>query len=238
MRILPVIDLLGGKVVRAIGGRRSAYRPVISQIAKDAWPSTVAAAYRERGFAETYVADLDAIAGHVPAWSQYAAIAGTGLQLWLDAGLASLDRAQQLLEFRIDGQPLHRLIVGLETLDSINLLEELVAAIGSERLVFSLDLQHGLPRTAIPAWRSRLPLEIAADVLHRGIRRLLLLDVADVGESRGSGTLPLCRQIRALDATVELIAGGGIRHQADVNSLASAGCNAVLVASALHDGRL
>jgi uncharacterized protein related to proFAR isomerase len=37
---------------------------------------------------------------------------------------------------------------------------------------------------------------------------------------------------------MELIAGGGIRDLADVRTLGSAGCDAVLVASALHRGAL
>jgi len=35
-----------------------------------------------------------------------------------------------------------------------------------------------------------------------------------------------------------LIAGGGVRGLADLTALARAGCNAALVASALHDGKL
>jgi phosphoribosylformimino-5-aminoimidazole carboxamide ribotide isomerase len=229
---------MGGVVVRGIGGRRDEYRPIVSQIAADAQPATVAGAFRKLGCNEAYVADLDAIAGKDLAESQYEAIAGDGLQLWLDAGVSLPERAWQLSRREFAGQGLHRIVVGLESLESIDLLNQLFAVVGFERLVFSLDLKRGVPMTAIPKWQNLSPTEIAGDVLERGIRNLIVLDLADVGEARGLSTHSLCRQIRAMDAGVELIAGGGIRNQSDLNALADAGCNAALVASALHDARL
>jgi hypothetical protein len=44
MRILPVLDLMNGVVVRGVGGRRSEYRPVASRLAVSADPADVAAA--------------------------------------------------------------------------------------------------------------------------------------------------------------------------------------------------
>jgi hypothetical protein len=37
---------------------------------------------------------------------------------------------------------------------------------------------------------------------------------------------------------LQIVAGGGVRSAADLRSLSAAGCDAALVASALHDGRL
>ncbi|MCA9270670.1 MAG: hypothetical protein KDA41_19445, partial [Planctomycetales bacterium] len=92
--ILPVIDLLGGQVVRGVAGRREEYRPIVSRIAAGSAPTQVAAALAQRfGFRDAYVADLDAIAGAEPAWEDYQAIADAGLQLWVDAGAGEVDRA-------------------------------------------------------------------------------------------------------------------------------------------------
>ena len=72
MQIVPVLDILGGEVVRAIGGRRSEYRPLVSKQTNSTDPVEVASAFRTRyGFSEIYVADLDAIAGAEPAASIY-----------------------------------------------------------------------------------------------------------------------------------------------------------------------
>ena len=59
-----------------------------------------------------------------------------------------------------------------------------------------------------------------------------------VGMNDGVGTERLCRDLRSADPDLQIIAGGGIRSAGDLRSLETAGCDAALVASALHDGRL
>jgi phosphoribosylformimino-5-aminoimidazole carboxamide ribotide isomerase len=48
----------------------------------------------------------------------------------------------------------------------------------------------------------------------------------------------VCERIRKRFPDLELISGGGVRNQDDVNRLAAVGVNGVLVASALHDGSI
>jgi phosphoribosylformimino-5-aminoimidazole carboxamide ribotide isomerase len=60
-----------------------------------------------------------------------------------------------------------------------------------------------------------------------------------VGTNAGMNTLELCRRIRTLGIPpLNLIAGGGVRSIHDLQRMQSAGCDAALVASALHDKRL
>ena len=85
MRVIPVIDLMHGQVVRGVAGRRSEYRPMVSRIAADARPATVARALVEQfGFDTAYVADLDAILGGQPNIQSLADIQIAGLNVWLD----------------------------------------------------------------------------------------------------------------------------------------------------------
>jgi phosphoribosylformimino-5-aminoimidazole carboxamide ribotide isomerase len=105
-----------------------------------------------------------------------------------------------------------------------------------------LDLAAGQALSRL-AWhaqadRAHQPLEIARSVVQMGIERLIVLDLADVGENRGPRTLDLCRTVRAEYRNIELVAGGGVRGLDDLRAMADAGCDAALVASALHDGRL
>jgi hypothetical protein len=67
MRIIPVMDLMAGQVVRGIAGRRAEYRPLVSPLCGSSAPLEVARAFRGLGFSEMYLADLDAIAGATPA---------------------------------------------------------------------------------------------------------------------------------------------------------------------------
>jgi phosphoribosylformimino-5-aminoimidazole carboxamide ribotide isomerase len=114
----------------------------------------------------------------------------------------------------------------------------LVGVVGPERIVFSLDLNAGQPLTNVTAWRAMAPLAIAEAAIAAGVRRLIVLDLANVGVDGGVGTLALCHELRTRQPHIEIIAGGGVRGPDDLAHMASAGCNAALVASALHDGRI
>lgn len=239
MRVIPVIDLMGGHVVRGVGGRREEYRPIESRIAADPRPATVARAFAERfGFDLVYVADLDAIVHGRPDVAAWQAIAGAGLKLWLDAGIGNSGVAWRIAERIAQAEIDVELVVGLETLESESELLSISEMPGSRPPIFSLDLREGQPLVRNPAWREMTPLEIVLLVKSMGVREIIVLDLADVGMNGGTRTLELCRRIATVTETQTLIAGGGVRSLHDLHALAEAGCNAALVASALHDGRL
>ncbi|MGD9724452.1 MAG: HisA/HisF-related TIM barrel protein [Pirellulales bacterium] len=238
MRVIPVLDLMGGQVVRGVGGRRAEYRPIESRLARDARPVTVARAFAECGFQSVYVADLDAIAGTEPAWSCYEDLLECGLEPWVDAGLAGAGAAAALSRFAARGRQLAGIVAGLESLRGPAELAAIARVVEPQRLIFSLDLQAGRPLTTAPAWRGMTPPAIAQLALRLGIRRMIVLDLAAVGTGAGVPTLPLCRALANLDSDLEIIAGGGVRGASDLRALAAAGCHGALVASALHDGRL
>ena len=92
MDIIPVLDVARGKVVRAVQGQRSAYRPIETPLAASAEPADVARGLRALfPFRKVYVADLDGIEGRgrntrlVPLLSQ--ALPHT--EIWIDAGTGS-----------------------------------------------------------------------------------------------------------------------------------------------------
>lgn len=238
MRIIPVIDLKGGAVVRAVAGVRRRYRPVRSVLAADSRPLTVATAFREAGFDTVYVADLDALGGASPDWDALQQIAARGLDIWLDAGVDGIGRACQLAAYAEDQPRLSTIILGLESLPGPATLAECLKAIGTRRSMFSLDLRNGQPMTVCRQWRRQTARQIVEASIELGVKRAVLLDLAQVGTGRGLAVLDLCRQLHAAHPQVQWVAGGGVRHMQDLEELAAAGCSAALVASALHDGTL
>lgn len=239
MDVVPVIDLRQGAVVRAVAGQRHLYRPLVSPLVEDATAATLARTLRDRfGFRRAYVADLDAIERGEPDVAGWRAIAHQGLHMWLDAGLGTLKAADATRKHLRKEQVGATLVIGLETLTSPGELAAICAALGADQVIFSLDLRCGRPITQIASWQSLSPYAIAQQAIAMGVRRLLILDLADVGQAGGVSTVALCRQIRGDFPTVELIAGGGVRGWEDLVCLAEAGCSAALVSSALHQGRL
>ncbi len=234
MFVLPVLDLLDGVVVRGVAGRRETYRPVESRICSSADPLAVAESFRDRfGLERIYVADLDAILHQRPNFDTYRRLAAAGFVTLVDSGIRDLASGQLVLQAGAES-----VIAGLESTPSPDFLGELVQSCGAERVVFSLDLQAGQPLTGGVCWRDRSVLKIGELALDQGIRRLIVLDLAQVGIGNGLSTLDLCAQFRARAPHVELITGGGVRDAGDLKLLAKAHINGVLIASALHNGML
>lgn len=239
MHILPVIDLLRGQVVRGVAGNRAAYRPVESVLTAQPTPSAIARAFVDQfGFTDVYIADLNAIAGAQPAWADYESIASAGLELWVDAGIRNARQASELAQAKVGDRPLHRIILGLESVESVESLHDITATVGPDRLVFSLDLRNGRPLTMARDFAEHSPGQIAAIAYAAGLREMIVLDLARVGVGQGTGTESLVRQLSEDFPDIKLIGGAGIRGQEDIDRLVDGGLSRVLVASALHDGRI
>jgi phosphoribosylformimino-5-aminoimidazole carboxamide ribotide isomerase len=233
MRIIPVLDVMNGTVVRGVGGRRHEYRPIVSTFTSSCKPVAVARDFREHlGLAELYLADLDAIGGKPPAVALYQALRREGFALWADAGVRDVAMARSLA-----GAGVEFVVIGLETLRGPDDLAVACLELG-ERVVFSLDLRGGEPLGDTSAWPEQDAPGIAARAVGLGVRRLLVLDLARVGEGAGPGTEELCTTLSARYPALELAAGGGIRGLADLLRLQACGVGTALVASALHDRTL
>jgi phosphoribosylformimino-5-aminoimidazole carboxamide ribotide isomerase len=229
MRFLPVLDILGGIVVRAIAGRRSEYRPLVSQLTDSTEPLAVVEAIRANfGWSEFYVADLDAITECGVAVDRLLVdrFHAAGFRLWLDAGVRESADAERLREWSIE-----RVVCGLETLRDLATWRGIVMRLGPERAVFSLDLRDGRPlRGGTDA------LAIADRIVADGCRQLIVLDLAHVGSGGGPGTETICTELLRRHPGLAIYAGGGIRGRDNVERLKAIGVAGVLVASALHDG--
>lgn len=223
--ILPVLDLMARHVVRGIAGRRDEYRP-LSPVSN---PLELARLFRDDfGLDTLYVADLDAIVGAPPANEMYERLAGDGFTLWVDAGMRTVDDGR-----RMSG--VARPIAGLETLAGPDDLAA-IAHVWRD-VVFSLDLNDGVP-LAGPGWQTRDAAQVFARAIDVGVRSVLILDIRRVGVGMGTGTESLLTFARRQAPAVELTVGGGVRGLDDLRRLRDLGADHVLVASALHDGRL
>ena len=234
MQIIPVVDLLNGVTVQAIAGRRNEYRPVRSQLTDSVDPSVVLKCLDDvcqSGIA--YIADLDAILKREPNRCTLAELARMDLNLMVDAGVQSSDDVQDLFDLGLE-----QAVIGLESLASREAARDLVATFDVDSLIMSLDLKSGIPLACYEPWSHISPMEVLQELIEIGFRRWIVLDLAAVGTAQGVPTENLCKQLRALRPTDEIITGGGIRGHADLRALEEAGVDGVLIASALHNGEI
>ena len=225
MRLVGVIDLRGGRAVHARGGQRADYLPI-----GDGDAVALARRYAALGVRELYVADLDAIQGGITRHAVVASICDVGVPVWLDAGISSRDLARDTVKAGAA-----RVVVGLETLTSIEALTGICAEVGGEHVAFSLDLRDGTPIGTVAA--GELPERIAARAAGAGAGTLIVLDLGRVGADAGMD-VELMARVRAAVPDRILLAGGGVRGLDDLEQLANAGCDGALVATALHAGRM
>jgi phosphoribosylformimino-5-aminoimidazole carboxamide ribotide isomerase len=234
MHFLPVIDIRGGIVVRALAGRRNEYRPLVSRLTDSTDPLAVATAICDQyGWTEVYVADLDAIAACDSAASlaMVARFSAAGLRVWLDAGVRDAVDAELLATAGVD-----HVVVGLETVRGPAAWRDIVRRLGPERSVFSLDLRNGQPLTGSDEWGTADAFTIADQVVAHGGQQMIVLDLARVGSGGGTGTDVLCAELVRRYPGLKVYAGGGVRGPDDVRRLEAVGVSGVLLASVLHDG--
>lgn len=227
MQIIPVIDVKGGIVVAARGGDREAYRPIVTALAPDtSEPVAVTRGYRRLWpFPILYMADLDGIAGLAPNLAVVRRLADElpDMALWVDHGAATAGEVEAVLE----AHPRSTVVIGSETLGEAERLVEIQRRHG-ERIALSLDFKGDafLGPAALLERTQCWP------------RRIIVMTLAAVGRDAG----PDLARVREITARAgpgrQVFAAGGVRGKADCAALAGAGASGVLVASALHAGKL
>lgn len=232
LKIIPVLDVLDGVVVHAVRGRRKEYQPLKSILCASTEPIDVATALNAFGFSELYVADLDAITGGKPTFSLFKRIADkSGLELMVDAGVNSPEAAEEVLKSHVS-----KVIIGTETLPSMSFVGAAVEAFGSEKIVVSLDLMGNTILSGFKLNRHVKPLKFLRELEQLGVSQVIVLDLAKVGSNEGVNTFFLRDVLRNIKA--EVLVGGGVRDIEDLIELKDIGVFGVLVATALHSGKI
>ena len=222
MRIVPVIDLMHGHVVRARMGDRASYRPLNSPLSPTSDAVDVA-----RGmlalypFPTLYVADLDAIQGRGDNFQTLRRIreAFPTLEMWVDNGAAERVAIDALIDADL-GVP----ILGAESQRDAALVAK---HRGSTGVVLSLDFrgeafQGPEAILAEPAlWPSRI----------------IVMTLARVGSGAGPD-LQRIAAIRSIAGGREIYAAGGVRDASDLSALKAVGVAGALIATALHEQRI
>jgi len=222
MRIIPVIDLCQGQVVHAVAGQRDRYRPVLSQLCPGSDPCNIVQAFLGLfPFASVYIADLDSISGGK---------ANNGcvrrlldcfphLDFWLDQGLRDKIALLNAAHDRITH------VIGSETGISPEQLSTLLEL--RPQPVLSLDFKYG-------SFLGDKTLLRRPDIWPGNI---ILMNLGRVGTASGVDETLLARILNTTEHSHVYI-GGGIRDITDIQHLQTTGIAGILVATALHTGRL
>ena len=222
MQAIPVIDLMGGRVVRARMGDRASYRPLESPLSptSDAM-DVVRGLLAVYPFPTLYVADLDAIQRTGNNFQTLRRIREEfpALQMWVDNGAADASALHALI-----GADLGTPVIGSKSQRDIKVIAQ---HRDSMRIVLSLDFRGD-------AFQG--PQEILAEPV-LWPRRIIVMTLARVGSDAGPD-LERFAAIRSIAGGRELYAAGGVRNASDLSALKAAGVCGALIATALHERRI
>jgi phosphoribosylformimino-5-aminoimidazole carboxamide ribotide isomerase len=225
MLIIPAIDLLGGKVVRLVEGRRERATVYAES------PGEVARQFVAAGAARLHVVDLDgAFSGRRENIFAVQHIVAAGVPVQLGGGVRDLVTARRLVE-----EGVARVVVGTAAVKQPELIRTLCAELPG-RVVVAVDARDG--RVAVEGWSEATAVDafqLASEMAGAGAAAILYTDIARDGTGAGPAVEASARLARQLHPT-PLIASGGIGALADVRALAQAGVPEAVVGRALYEG--
>ena len=225
MEIIPVIDIKDGIVVHARRGERAGYAPIESRFSSSPAPlAVVGGILSALPFENLYIADLDAIAGTAANGVTVKSIAThhPNVKIWLDAGFKNPEALDAFLT-----TPNIDVVLATESIETLADYDVLRDSIPPDRTLLSLD-------------RSGPDLLGCVDLFDHPSAwpdRIIHMNLGVVGTGEGPDWSGLEALQRAA-AGRKIVAAGGVRSEDDLRRLAALEIAGVLVATALHEGRI
>jgi phosphoribosylformimino-5-aminoimidazole carboxamide ribotide isomerase len=226
MRIFPAVDILDGRCVQLVQGRRES-ATVYGE------PLAFAKRWMAEGADALHVINLDGAFGR----SQKNAglirelVKETGIEIQLGGGIRTVEDASHWLEIGV-----MRVILGTAATRDPEIIRTLSDEFGSKRVMAGVDAKEG--RIAVEGWQIT-----AGDVIDwvmrfetLGAGSFLYTNVDVEGLQQGVTFGPVRKVIDATRRPV--VVAGGVSSIADVTGLKDAGACGAVLGSALYSGKI
>ena len=222
---IPAVDMQDGHVVQLVGGRRGTGTEYGD-------PVTAARRWVDAGAETLHLVDLDgAFEGErANADAVEAIVEAVDVDVQLGGGIRTVPDATRLLEAGID-----RVILGTAAVETPEIVGEISERFPDSVMV-SLDAKDG--EVVVSGWTEGTgldPAEAAARYESEGAGAILFTDVDVEGQLSGIRREPLEGVVEAVD--IPVVASGGVATLEDVWTLEEAGAAAVVIGTALYEGR-
>lgn len=229
MRIIPAIDIIEGKCVRLAQGdygRKTSYNGSPLEIAKS---------YEDAGVEYLHLVDLDgAKAARIINYKVLEELCNsTSLKIDFGGGVKSNEDIRVAFE-----SGANQITAGSIAVKSPQIVQEWINKYDSEKIILGADSKDG--KIATHGW-----LEMSDDTVNefiaqwitKGLRYCIATDIEKDGMMSGP-SLDLYKQLIQQNGELKLIASGGVSSIADIEQLASIGCEGAIVGKALLDGTI
>jgi len=226
MRIFPAVDILGGRCVQLVQGKRESATAYGN-------PLDCATRWLDEGADALHVINLDGAFGSAAKNAGLIAdlIKKTGVEIELGGGIRSLDDAKHWLDTGVS-----RIIISTLATQKPECIRILADEFGSDRVMAGVDAKGG--QIAVHGWQ-----ETAGDYLgwakrfeDFGAGSLLYTNVDVEGLQQGVRFEPVKRLIDHV--TVPVVVAGGVSSRPDVAGLRQAGAYGAVLGSSLYSGKI
>lgn len=226
MDIYPAVDILDGKCVQLVQGRRENRREYGSPVAQ-------AERWLEMGAEALHIINLDGAFGQSRKNAEIIReiVSETDVTIQLGGGIRSTDDAAGWLKTGVE-----RVILGTLAIQKPESIEIISGEFGSEAVMAGVDAKDG--QVVIRGWE-----EPAGDYITwaqkfetLGAGSLLYTNVDVEGLEEGINPLPVKHLVNSTGLPV--VAAGGISSVSDIITLKAMGVSGVVLGSALYSGKI
>jgi phosphoribosylformimino-5-aminoimidazole carboxamide ribotide isomerase len=223
--VIPAVDMEDGQVVQLVAGERGTERSYGD-------PVEAAERWVREGAETLHLVDLDGAfdgeRGNAPAVTRIVDAADVDIQL--GGGIRTVEDAAHLLEDGVD-----RVILGTAAVENPQIVAE-ISERYADSVMVSLDAKDG--EVVVSGWTEGTgldPANAAVRYEQLGAAAILFTNVDVEGQLAGVRTDAVERVVAAVD--IPVVASGGVAAVEDIVALKKAGAAAVVVGTALYEGR-
>jgi phosphoribosylformimino-5-aminoimidazole carboxamide ribotide isomerase len=228
MRIIPAIDIIGGKCVRLTRGDFST-RKIYNED-----PLEVALQIEDNGIKYLHLVDLDGAASKKPENFRILEKIAVKTNLKIDFGGGIRSHENLISAFNAGAM---QVTVGSIAARDPDLFLAWLSELGADKIILGADCKDR--KISVSGWSEDSDIDIIefiSDFSSKGVSYVICTDINKDGMLQGpSGDL--YKEI--LDKVkINLIASGGISSMKDIENVSEAGCEGVIIGKAIYEGRI
>lgn len=229
MKLIPAIDLMGGKIVRLTKGKAETAKSYEAQFGT---PLQAAERWKAEGAGKLHIIDLDAAFGIGDNRAVIAEITkNISLPIQVGGGIRSYETAEKLLKIGVA-----QVILGSVAFSDPSVITKIQTRFGRDSVIVALDNEEG--RIMVEGWQTATAMTVD-DALqkytHLKVETYLITSIAQDGMLNGPDLQTL--SAASMFPKAKIIAAGGIGSIGDLAALKQIGCSGAVIGKALYEGR-
>lgn len=229
MKIIPAIDVIGGKCVRLTQGDYGQMKVYNND------PVEVAEGFEDADLEYVHIVDLDgAKKGEVVNWRTLEKIRErTALRIDFGGGVKTDSDVEDLLEMEID-----RINIGSLAVREPDKFKRWLEEYGPDNFILSADVKNGLIQ--ISGWEEETPLsvyDLIENYLPYGLKHVTCTDINTDGMLQGPN-LVLYKKLQSRFPKLKITASGGVSSLEDLEKLKYIDVYGVIIGKAIYEGKI